>query len=121
MRFAYAQDGIKVEVSYDETIVNNIVARNGASRFDDWLWGAQILIRNSSNVKVYGDLVEIWSEFGNGIGIIHRDRGGGTFGHGEPTVAAFYGNTIIHLRSRGQNSIVTDTEDHPSGNGSTTS
>ena len=51
-------DGIKHEISYDAIIRNNIVAGNGGS-FDEWLWGSQILVQNSSNVEVYGNFVEV--------------------------------------------------------------
>ena len=45
-----------------------------ARAIDNWLWGSQILIQNSSNVKVYRNLVEIAADFGNGIGVIYQDR-----------------------------------------------
>ena len=106
-----ANDGIKHEISYRATIRNNIVARNGTSRFDDWLWGSQILIQNSSDVSVYGNLVEVSSEFGNGIGVIHQDRGGGAYGRWDGINNVVHHNTIVHLGSRGQNGVVTDTND----------
>ena len=108
--FLNGEDGIKHEISYDAIIRNNVVAANGQSK-DNWLWGSQILIQNSSNVKVYGNLVEISSEFGNGIGIIHQDRGEGAYGPWRADSNSIHDNTIIHLGSRGQNGVVTDTED----------
>ena len=57
--FLNADDGIKHEISYDAIIRNNVVAHNGTSGFDVWLWGSQILIQNSSNVEVYDNLVEV--------------------------------------------------------------
>ena len=36
-----------------------MVAHNGTSGFDVWLWGSQILIQNSANVEVYDNLVEV--------------------------------------------------------------
>ena len=62
-------DGIKHEISYKAVIRNNIAARNGSGK-DNWLWGSQILIQNSPNVQVYGNIVEVAAEFGNGISII---------------------------------------------------
>ena len=106
-----ANDGIKHEISYRATIRNNIVARNGTSCFDDWLWGSQILIQNSSDVSVYGNLVEVSSEFGNGIGVIYQDRGGGAYGRWDGINNVVHHNTIVHLGSRGQNGVVTDTND----------
>jgi Right handed beta helix region len=110
--FLNANDGIKHEISYRATIRNNIVARNGTSRFDDWLWGAQILIQNSSNVSVYGNFVEVSNEFGNGIGVIHQDRGSGAFGRWNGSNNVVEHNTIVHLGSRGQNGVVTDANDN---------
>jgi hypothetical protein len=100
------------EISYRATIRNNIVARNGTSRFDDWLWGAQILIQNSSNVSVYGNFVEVSDEFGNGIGVIHQDRGSGAFGQWNGNNNVVQHNTIVHLGRRGQNGVVTDANDN---------
>lgn len=109
--FLNASDGIKHEISYDAIIRNNIVAHNGTSGFDVWLWGSQILIQNSRNVKVHDNVVEVSGEFGNGIGVIHQDRGDGAYG---PWIAAdnrVHHNTIVHLGSRGQNGVVMDTDD----------
>ena len=87
--FMNADDGIKHEISYDATIRNNIVAHNGTSGFDIWLWGSQILIQNSSNVEVYGNLVEVSDGFGNGIGVIYQDRGEGALAHGRRSTIRF--------------------------------
>ena len=109
--FLNAGDGIKHEISYDAIIRNNIAARNGTGRFDDWLWGSQILVQNSSNVDVYRNLVEVSSSFGNGIGVIHQDRGNGAYGPWNGVNNSVHDNTIIHLGSRGENGVVTDTDD----------
>jgi hypothetical protein len=104
-------DGIKHEISYDAIIRNNVVGHNGVSGFDDWLWGSQILVQNSSNVDVYHNLVEVSGEFGNGIGVIHQDRGDGGYGPWRGDKNFIHENTIIHLGSRGENGVVTDTDD----------
>jgi len=109
--FLNGGEGIKHEISYAALIRKNVVVRNGTSRFDDWLWGSQILIQNSSNVKVSGNLVEVSSRFGNGIGVIHQDRGEGEFGPWDAVNNSVHDNTIIHLGGRGQNGVVTDTGD----------
>ena len=108
--FMNADDGIKHEISYGAIIRNNVVLRNGTSGFDDWLWGSQILIQNSSDVDVYGNLVEISDEFGNGIGVIYQDRGEGIYGPWNADNIRVRNNTIIHLGSHGKNGVVTDTE-----------
>jgi hypothetical protein len=90
--------------------VEQIVAANGKSK-DNWLWGSQILIQNSSNVKVYRNLVEIAADFGNGIGIVHQGRGEGAHGPWHGVRNTVHDNTIVHLGSHGQNGVVTDEDD----------
>jgi Right handed beta helix region len=108
--FLNANDGIKHEISYDAVIRNNVVAQNGTSGFDVWLWGSQILIQNSGNVEVYGNLVEVSGRFGNGIGVIQQDRGDGAHGPWSALNVAVHDNTIAHRGSYGQNGLVTDTD-----------
>ena len=88
-----------------------MVAHNGTSGFDVWLWGSQILIQNSSNVEVYDNLVEVSDRFGNGIGVIHQDRGEGEQGLWHAVHNWVHHNTIVHLGPRGQNGVVMDTDD----------
>jgi hypothetical protein len=107
--FLNADDGIKHEISYAATISNNVVARNGGGGFDGWLWGSQILLQNSSDARVFGNLVEVSGQFGNGIGIIHQDRGRGAYGPWLAAGNSIYGNTIVHLGGAGQSGLVTDT------------
>jgi Right handed beta helix region len=109
--FMNANEGIKHEISYRAIIRNNIVVRNGTSGFDDWLWGAQILIQDSSNVEVDHNLVEVAAEFGNGIGVIYQDRGVGAYGPWQAVNNSVHHNTIILRGGRGQNGVVTDTDD----------
>lgn len=72
--------GIFHEISYDFTIRNNTVRRNG-SAFHDWLWGAGIQIAASGHAlilsEVYGNVVE---DNGNGIVLIQQNRGTGVGG-----------------------------------------
>ena len=107
-----ANAGIKHEISYDAIIRNNTVIHNGTSGFDDWLWGSQILIQDSSNVEVHSNVVEVSNKFGNGIGVIYQDRGEGIYGQWQAVNNAVHDNTIVHLGSHGQSGIVTDTDDH---------
>lgn len=109
--FLNTDDGIKHEISYDAIIRNNMVAHNGTSEFDVWLWSSQILIQNSSNVEVYDNLVEVSDRFGNGIGVIHQDRGEGEQGPWHAVHNRIHHNTIVHLGPRGQNGVVMDTDD----------
>ena len=46
---------------------------------DVWLWGSDILVQNSRDTIVEGNLV-VNGAFGNAIGVIQQDRGNGTFG-----------------------------------------
>ena len=108
--FSNANDGIKHEISYDAVIRDNIVAANGYG-YDNWLWGSQILVQNSSNVEVHGNLVEVSGEFGNGISIVHQDRGEGAYGPWHAVRNAVHDNTIVHLGRHGQNGIATDEDD----------
>ena len=108
--FMNANDGIKHEISYSATIRNNIVSANGWG-YDNWLWGSQILVQNSSNVKVLDNLVEVAGDFGNGISIVYQDRGAGAYGPWHSVSNTVYDNTIIHLGSHGQNGIATDEDD----------
>jgi len=108
--FLNGKDGIKHEISYDATIRDNVVAANGYSK-DYWLWGSQILIQNSSNVKVYRNFVEIAADFGNGIGIVHQDRREETHAPWRAASNSIHDNTIVHLGSHGENGVVTDTDD----------
>jgi hypothetical protein len=108
--FMNGKEGIKHEISYDALIRGNVVAANGKLK-DNWLWGSQILIQNSSNVEVHRNLVEVSAEFGNGITIIHQGRGEGAHGPWHAVRNLVHGNTIIHLGSRGRNGVVTDEDD----------
>jgi parallel beta-helix repeat protein len=108
--FSNANDGIKHEISYDAIIRDNIVADNGYG-YDNWLWGSQILVQNSSKVKVYGNLVEVSPDFGNGVSIVHQDRGEGAYGPWHAVHNEVHDNTIIHLGSHGQDGVAMDTDD----------
>ncbi len=109
--FMNAYEGIKHEISYAATIHNNIVTGNGTSGRDNWLWGSQILIQNSSNVDVYDNLVEVTDTFGNGVSVIYQDRGRGAYGPTKPVNNSIHHNRIVHLGHQGQSGVVTDTDD----------
>jgi hypothetical protein len=107
--FENTGDGIKHEISFSAIIRNNIVARNGRAK-DNWLWGSQILVQNSSNVEVYGNTVEVAATFGNGISIIHQDRSAGYFSSYAANDVRIHQNTVVHLGPHGRNGLVADYE-----------
>jgi hypothetical protein len=105
--FANTGDGIKHEISYDAIIRENIVGHNGREK-DNWMWGSQILIQNSSNVQVLDNLVEVPTDYGNGIGLIYQDRGEGKLGPRATLGNTVTGNTIVFLGGHGATGIVSD-------------
>lgn len=72
-------NGIMHEISYTAIIRDNVVRYN-ASDGSPWLFGAQILVMNSSGVGVYNNTVTVAPTGGNGISLIHQDRGDGLYG-----------------------------------------
>ena len=101
-------EGIKHEVSYNAIIRNNTVKGNGNTK-TVWLWNSQIEVQNSSNVEVYGNIVEVPKLGGNGIGLINQNRGSGSNG---PWVAAgnyIHDNTVTYLGPNGLSGLVDDT------------
>ncbi len=74
-----AYQGIHHEISFGAVIRRNVVERNGLA-FDEWLWGAQILIQNSSGAEVYCNRVFVDATGGDGIALIQQDRGAGSRG-----------------------------------------
>jgi parallel beta-helix repeat protein len=85
--------GIFHEISYAAVIRNNIVRRNGfhfpgtAGAFE----GAGILVSNSPNTEVYGNIVE---DNRNGIMGREDDRGSGTYGPHHLTNLSVHDNTV---------------------------
>jgi len=86
-------EGIEHEISYDALIHDNVVKGNGRTR-DNWVWGAQILIQNSSHVDVHDNYVEL-ATHGDGIAIISQDRGGGSRGKWEAVGTHVHDNRIV--------------------------
>jgi hypothetical protein len=109
--FMNAKEGIKHEISYAAIIRNNRVTGNATGGRDNWLWGAQILVQNSSNVDVHNNSVELARQFGNGIAVIDQDRGTGAYGPWRAINNSIHHNTIVHCGPNGQNGVVTDTGD----------
>jgi parallel beta-helix repeat protein len=100
--------GIFHEISYDCVIRNNTVRRNGydfpgtMGAFE----GAGILISNSPNVEVYGNVVE---DNRNGIMAREEDRGGGSRGPYNTTNLYVHDNTVRQTDG-GRAAGITDTD-----------
>lgn len=105
--FDNAGTGIMHEISYKAIIRNNTIARNGHNKYN-WLWGSQILVQNSQDVEVYGNLIEIAPDFGNGIGIIHQDRGTGLYGPYLTTNNNVHHNRVVHTGANGISGVAVD-------------
>ncbi len=104
-----ANEGIKHEISYAATISNNTVANNG-SAFSPWLWGSQILVQNSQNVNVFGNIVTVNANYGNGISLIYQYRGTGTQGPWITTNNNVHDNTVYYSGQSGQSGMVSDSD-----------
>lgn len=105
--FANTGDGIRHENAFDATIRRNRLAGNGSGSHD-WLWGAQILIQNSSNVEVYKNVLETPAGGGNGISIVFHERPDERK-HAKAKDNYIHGNTII---LRGEHSRTGMAADH---------
>jgi len=97
-----SRGGIVHEIGYAAEIVDNVARYNGLG-FDVWLWGAQILVQNSSDVMVHGNVVTVSTEGGNGITIVNQDRGSGDRGAYVSNRVTITENTIRHEGRRGLN------------------
>ena len=97
--------GIFHEISYSAVIRNNTVRRNGYIN-RGWLWEAGILIAASSEVEVYGNLVE--DNF-HGIVGLQQNRGGGAFGPRIVDKINIHDNTVI-MTGEQRSGFVTDVE-----------
>jgi hypothetical protein len=108
--FANTGDGIKHEISLDAIVYDNIVAHNGVD-FDSWLWGSQILVQNSRNVRVLANIVEVSESAGNGISVVHQERGDGEYAPWNAVNNQALHNTIVYLGARGKSGIVRDADE----------
>ncbi|MDQ3641082.1 MAG: hypothetical protein M3450_06350, partial [Actinomycetota bacterium] len=67
--------------SYSATMRYNRISRNGLVNTPPWAYGAGIQVAHSSDVEVYGNVVE---ENYNGITVILQERGSGEYGEWKP-------------------------------------
>ena len=90
--------GISYEISYDATIRDNTIVRNGLTAPGQiaWLPSAQIGIQNSSNVNVYHNTIEAKNGQG-GIALLHESRGGGKYGEWSTKSNSIHDNKITYL------------------------
>jgi hypothetical protein len=91
--------GIFHEISYDATIRNNTIRRNGTGKdFPWWTTGAGIEIVSSRNVEVYGNtLVDNWQ----GITGLNDHRGSGNHGAYVITNMNVHDNIVTSLINEG--------------------
>jgi parallel beta-helix repeat protein len=101
--------GIMHEISYKATIRNNTVVRNGRNKYD-WLWGSQIVVQNSQDVEVHGNIVEVAPDFGNGISLIYQNRGAGKYGPYLTAKNNVRDNQVILTGAKGKSGMVADFE-----------
>ena len=94
--------GIVHEMSFAARIVDNTSRYNGLG-LDVWVWGAQVLVQNSSGVEVSGNLVTVSAFGGNGIAIVNQRRGSGIRGRYVSERVSVTNNTIRHLGVAGSN------------------
>lgn len=107
--FANLGDGIKHEISYKAMIRGNRVGQNGKAK-DNWLWGSQILIQNSSNVEVVDNIVQVGADGGNAISMIYQNRGTGNLGKRVTTQNLVHQNSVVFLGRRGVAGMIADYE-----------
>lgn len=102
-----AGEGIKHEISFAAIIENNTVSGNGNTA--NFLWGAQILVQNSSDVEVMNNRVTVGSFTGNGIGIINQNRGADPAGRSyNAQNNYFHDNDVTYLGQDGSSGIAVD-------------
>ena len=72
-------------------------ASNNGLGFDTWVWGAQILVQNSSDVEVSGNTAIVSASRGIGIAIVSQERGTGDRGRYVSARVTVTDNTIHDL------------------------
>lgn len=99
--------GIQDEISYSAVIRNNTVYNNSIPQ-PGWLWGSQIMIQNSQNDQVYGNIVQTPATGGNAIGIIQQNRGSGTYGPYLAQNNSVHNNTVSFMNGWGASGTIAD-------------
>lgn len=101
------ESGIFHEISGSAIIRGNYVARN-AKRMNQWLWGAQILLSNSWDVEVTGNVVIVDAAGGNGIALVQQDRGVGPLGLRSTRNNIVSTNRVVYEGPAGLSGIAAD-------------
>ncbi|MCC6537234.1 MAG: right-handed parallel beta-helix repeat-containing protein [Bryobacterales bacterium] len=101
------ESGIFHEISGSAVIRNNYVARN-ARGVSQWLWGAQILLSNSWDVEVTGNIVVVDAAGGNGIAMVQQDRGVGPLGLRSTRNNTVTANRVVYEGAAGLSGIAAD-------------
>jgi hypothetical protein len=105
---ANAGIGIHHETSIGTTIRANAVLRNATEPRYHWPWAAAILVQNSSAVEVSGNVVAVGR--GDGIVLLHQERGSGAYGRHLTARNRIERNTVVHLLPSGHNGMVSDAD-----------
>ena len=69
---------------------------------------AKILVQNSRDVEVFGNMIEVPATYGNGIGIVQQKRGDGEYGPRISINNNIHDNRIIYLGTRGRSGMAAD-------------
>ena len=97
--------GIFHEISFAATIRCNTV-RHNAINDHQWLYGSQILISTSQDVKVYDNIVTVNAQGGNGITMLQQNRDGGNNWNCKNNEV--YNNHVTYLGSEGLTGAAAD-------------
>jgi hypothetical protein len=100
-----ARMGIFHEISYAAMIRSNTVRRNGFG-FQEWIWGAGILVSSSPDVEISNNTVE---DNAGGIGAVQQKRGIGA--HGSYQLRNLYVHDNQISMSHGLTGLVQDVGD----------
>jgi len=95
-----SEGGIVHEISFAAVIRRNVSRYNGLG-FQTWLWGAQILVQNSSDVLVEDNAVFVSAQGGDGITVVNQQRGAGWVS--ERVIVR--NNRIVHEGTAGQTGL----------------
>jgi hypothetical protein len=90
--------GIVHTCSHAAVIAKNRVSRNSRAE-DVWLWGAQVLVRNSRGVEVADNVVVVAGDRGDGICLMQQDQSDGQGGRWLTADCRVHDNHITHESS----------------------